>query len=72
MIDTVLNSLGPQARVALDSAIRQALTAGYQKSSDPGGARLTQIQDYARNLVETAMILDAAQAERIARDAAHG
>lgn len=62
--------LGPRARAALDSAIRAAFTAGQGRQTR--ALNLAQTQDYARHQVETAMILDAAEADAAAPGAEAG
>ena len=62
------NRLGPRARAALGRAIRQAFDAGVAHGRQGRGLNLGQVQDYALNLVETAMIQDAAEAEAAAQD----
>lgn len=62
------NRLGPRARSALQRAIRQAFDAGVAHQRQGRGLNLGQVQDYALNLVETAMIQDVAEAEAGAQD----
>jgi hypothetical protein len=60
------NRLGPRARAALRRATENALRAGYGQRQS--AAQIQMQFDYALNLVETAMIQDAADAEAGAQD----
>lgn len=61
-------ALGPRARAALQTAIRAAFDTGVAHARHRSGTYLDQVQSYARNLIETAMITDAAEAEAGVQD----
>jgi hypothetical protein len=62
MTGEAFNRLGPRARAALRRGIENAVREGGATRSAPPASRIQAHYDYTVNLVETAMILDAAEA----------
>jgi hypothetical protein len=65
MTGAAFNRLGPRAREALRRAVDTALVAG--RAGRLPVAQVEQHQSYALDLVETAMIHDAAEAQQAGR-----
>jgi hypothetical protein len=66
MSGAAFNRLGPRAQGALRRATETAMTAAAGRR--PAAADLDRQFRYALALIETAMILDAAEAEAAAQD----
>jgi hypothetical protein len=62
MTGDAFNRLGPRARAALRRGIENAVREGGATRSSPPATRIQAHYDYTLNLVETALILDAAEA----------
>lgn len=67
-MSAAFNRLGPRARDALARAILQAFRAGQNHARGRASQQMAPLHEYALNLVETALILDAAEAEAAGQD----
>lgn len=68
MTEGAFNRLGPRARAALRRGLENAVRESGATRSAPPSSRIQAHYDYTLTLLETAMILDAAEAASQGQD----